>query len=195
MLKNSDMAGGPGNGVLSGNNLFYFLSILFDKNIGEQNIFFILCSIFLLVIIFIILPKSNSNYVMKRSLEDVFFVAGFVIMIFCFIASYNINYRFMFIIFFIPIFYKISFKEDLINKKLSIFFLALFFFKSHSNTLLGNIAILEHFNYLETNISSLFFHGTSYSYFLNLIDAIIQWFMITLLIFIFKRNNFKKIIF
>lgn len=195
MLKNSDMAGGPGNGTFSGNNLFYFISKIFIENPAEQNPLYIFLNLLLLSVIYFLIP--NQSYLNNdiKSLESLFFIAGFLILIFCFVTSYNINYRLMYILFFLPLFFKDEFNNNKLNKKLSLIFLILFLCKGHVNTFLGNISILEYLNFIQTDIGSMFKSGTVHSYYLNLIDSIIQWVMVIILLGIFKRNNFKKIIF
>lgn len=195
MSKNMDMTGSPGNGVFSGTNLFYFILKLFNKSVSEQNIIFIFANILLLILLFLILPTFHFKDSKLRKLEEVFFTCGFLILIFCFFSSYNINYRLMYVVFFLPLFFNQYFCSDKVNKKLSTLFLLLFFLKSHVNTVLGNIAMLEYYNFINTKISIPFIQGTQYSYILNLTDAIIQWIMIAILITIFKKNNLKKIIF
>lgn len=194
MLKNSDMAGGPGNGTFSGNNLFYFISKVFINNPAEQNPIYIFLNLILLSLIYFLIPNQNYLENDLKNLESLFFVAGFLILIFCFITSYNINYRLMYILFFLPLFFSDNFNNNTLNKKLSLIFLILFLCKGHVNTFLGNISILEYFNFIQTDISSLFKTGTTYSYYLNFIDSIFQWVMIIILVKIFKQNNFKKII-
>lgn len=194
MLENSDMAGGPGNGTFSGNNLFFFISKIFINNPSEQNLTYIFLNIVLLIIIYLILPNHNLQDHSVKNLENLFFVSGFLILIFSFIISYNINYRLMYILFFLPLFFSDNFINNKHNKKLSLIFLILFLLKGHANTLLGNISLLEYFGLIQTNIGSLFKSGTTYSFYLNLIDSVVQWILIALVLKIFKQNNFKKII-
>lgn len=100
----------------------------------------------------------------------------------------------MYILLLIPLFLDRDFVQRFKNKNFIILFLFLFFFKSHINTVLGNIAILEYQNLINTNVSQLFKENSQYSYFLNLIDAIIQWMMMGILIYLFKKNNLKSVI-
>ena len=194
MLSNSDMTGGPGNGSFSGKNLLYFISIILVPEIGEQNSYFMLGSAILIVVIYLLLPSSTIQKNNEMNINEIFFIAGFLILVFCFIFSYNINYRFMYILLLIPLFLDKDFVKRFKNKNFIILFLFLFFFKSHINTVLGNIAILEYQNLINTKVSQLFKENSQYSYFLNLIDAIIQWIMMGILIYLFKKNNLKSVI-
>ena len=190
MFENKEMAGLPGYGSFSGNNFFYFLFKVFKFHLNPFSPVFLLVNL-IIVLCVLLFVKENKNTKLNLETNKVyFFVAGFLILIFCFIVSYNIIYRLIFVLLLVPLLMDNNFYKLKINKILTVIFLICFFMKAHAITALLNIFILDYLNILNSNIKLNDSHGPLPYY--DLWDGFLQWIMVVTLLALFKKNGFHK---
>lgn len=179
MFGNKSMAGLPGSGTFAGASLFYFLGKFFIPNLNPHLFIFQIINVVLIALIFFVTKKNHSDKSFLN-LEESLWIAGFCILLFCFAVGYNVNYRLIFILLLLPLFFSFSFVENKTNQKLMIIFFAIYFLRCHSLTLVTNILLTGNINFLDN------FNTFAY----DIYDSILQWLMITTLIIIFKKNFF-----
>lgn len=186
MMNNKDMAGLPGSGTFGGSSLFYFLTKIFGFQISPYSILLIFFNIlFISIVFFIKFPKITLKNNLL-TLDEKFWITGFLILIFCFIIGYHVNYRLIFILLLIPLFFNEEFKKDRINFILMNLFFIFFLIRFHSMTLVINLALNGYF------VTQNDFNDSMY----DIYDSLLQWAMIVILLIIFRRNNFyEKLIF
>lgn len=183
---NKDMAGLPGSGTFSGSSFYFFLINIFGYNASTHSYVYIFLNLFLIILIFFIIKtKKEGDNDNDLNLNEKLWTAGFLILIFCFIFSYNVNYRLIFVALLIPLFFDKNFYKNKDNLNLSLFFLIIFFLRCHLPTLILHLVAKK----------KEFVNIVFENYMFDIFDSILQWILIVVLIKICKKNNFIKRLF
>lgn len=184
MLRSINMAGLPGSGTFSGSSFYYFILKLMGISVSPHFFIFKILNLFFALSIFLITKNKSQKLEVeeKFSLNEKFWVAGFLIIIFCFITGYNVNYRLIFITLLIPLFFDRNFNSEKLNQNLIKIFFIIYFLRSHSITFVVNFLLVDP-NLILENLNDTYF---------DLYDAALQWILIGILIYIFKKNHFLK---
>ncbi len=184
MFKNINMAGLPGSGTFSGSSFYYFTLKLIGISSSPHSIIFKILNLTFVILLFLLIKDNSKKLSIGDgfSLNEKFWVAGFLIITFCFVTGYNVNYRLIFIMLLLPLFFDQRFYSEKLNQHLIKIFFVIYFLRNHSITLIVNFLLIDP-NFMLENLNNTYY---------DLYDAALQWIFIGNLIYIFKKNYFHR---